>query len=297
MSQNLKRNGFKISVSCSVKKLDVVTTCTLADLPVFKRTVAGMEAFLPVKSIHVFVPAAAVAKFQNVFGARVEVHNEDLAISGMRCAELAKHSCRVFPLMTGWFFQQFLKYSYAFENAEDDYYLIWDADTIPLRPMEFFDDQGRMLMVPAEEHNEAYFETYRNLLGEEPNREYSFIAQHLVVQKSVLRVMLQHMTGRAGRELKDWPYVIADGLRGEGNNLFSEYEMVGHYMKNHYPERMVPRMLPWLREGTEHYGFLPGEKILSHLNEKVAYVSFESKNTRWRRFGRFVKKRLWQNRL
>ena len=207
----------------------------------------------------------------------------------MRYETLAAHPHRVFPLMTGWYLQQLLKYSYAFENTEDDYFLIWDADTVPLQSMEFFDEQGRMLIVPAEEYNGPYFETYRNLLGEEPNREYSFIAQHLVVQKSVLRQMLQQMTDRAGRELRDWPDVIADGLRGEGNNLFSEYETYGHYLKNHCPERMALRPLPWLREGTEMCGLHPKEKVISQLAEKYAYATFESKNTRWRRFFRSVK--------
>ncbi len=273
-----------------LKELDIVTTCTRSDLAVFKRTVSGLEAFLPVKSIHAFVPSSAVTAFQKAFGDRVVVRDENRALYRMQYDDLAKHPHRVFPLMTGWFFQQFLKYSYAFENVDDDYYLIWDADTVPLRLMEFFDCQGRMQLVPAEEYNRSYFETYRNLLGEEPRREYSFISQHLIVQKSVLREMLQRITDRAGRNLQDWPWVIADRLRGEGNNLFSEYETYGHYLKNHYPERLVARPFPWLREGTERHGFLPGEKAWLQLAGKYAYVSFESKNIRWRRFGRAIKK-------
>jgi hypothetical protein len=272
-----------------LKKLDIVATCTLSDLPVFKRTVQKIEAFLPVKSIHVFVPAAAVATFQAFFGSRVMVHDQDRVFPCMRYADLASHPHRVFPLMTGWFFQQFLKYSYAFENTDDDYYLIWDADTIPLCPMEFFDDQGRMLMVPAEEFNGPYFETYRQLLGENPHRDYSFIAQHLIVQKSVLREMLEKISRRAGRPVDEWVWAIADGLKGDGNNLFSEYETYGHYLKNHYPARLAVRPLLWLRDGTERYTLLPREKVLSRLGENYVYASFESKNTLRRRAGRAVK--------
>ena len=269
--------------------LDVVTACTLSDLRVFRRTLAGIEAFLPVQSIHVFVPSEAVEDFEHAFGGRVTVHDEDSAIPGIQYADLAAHSHRVFPLMTGWYFQQFLKYSYAFENPDDDWFLIWDADTVPLRAVDFFDAEGRLLVVPAEECHEPYFETYRQLLGEEPCREYSFISQHQVVQKSVLREMLRQMTDRARKDLKEWPRVIADGLQGAGNNLFSEYETYGHYLKNHYPERMALRPLPWLREGTETCGLHPSEDVLSRLGNCYAYASFESKNTRWRRLGRFVK--------
>jgi hypothetical protein len=269
--------------------LDIITACTAADLPVFRRTVAGMETCLPARSIHVFVPSVHAEKFQQVFGSRVVVHDEDRVFPTMRSADLAAHPHRVFPLMTGWFFQQFLKYSYAFENTDADYYLIWDADTVPMQPMVFFDQQGCMLMVPADEWNASYFETYRHLLGEEPHREYSFIAQHLLVQKSVLRDMLANMAARAGRPVEEWPWIIADGLRGEGNNLFSEYETYGHYLKNHFPERMRLRTLPWLREATEQYGLLPRKNKMARLAAEYAYATFESKNTLWRRYGRAVK--------
>ena len=43
---------------------------------------------------------------------------------------------------TGWYFQQFLKMAYAF-NSKDRYYLLWDADTIPLKKISLFDVANR----------------------------------------------------------------------------------------------------------------------------------------------------------
>ena len=42
--------------------------------------------------------------------------------------------------LTGWFLQQFLKLAYAF-ICEDDYYLTWDADTIPLNPISMLNEE------------------------------------------------------------------------------------------------------------------------------------------------------------
>ena len=39
---------------------------------------------------------------------------------------------------TGWYLQQFLKMAYAYV-CEEDYYLVWDSDTIPLHKIEMFD--------------------------------------------------------------------------------------------------------------------------------------------------------------
>lgn len=45
---------------------------------------------------------------------------------------------------TGWFFQQFLKMGFALSNyCRNDYYLSWDADTIPLQKISFFDVDER----------------------------------------------------------------------------------------------------------------------------------------------------------
>ena len=39
--------------------------------------------------------------------------------------------------VTGWYYQQFLKMQYS-AVCEDDYYLVWDGDTIPCKPFTMF---------------------------------------------------------------------------------------------------------------------------------------------------------------
>ena len=47
---------------------------------------------------------------------------------------------------TGWFLQQFLKLGFALsELCDTDYYLSWDADTLPLRKLQFFSETGHPL--------------------------------------------------------------------------------------------------------------------------------------------------------
>src|SRR5688572_19746456 len=113
--------------------------------------------------------------------------------------------------------------------------------------MTFFDSEQRMLLTKATEHHPPYFESYRNLFGAEPNREFSFIAQHMVIQESVAREMLvrieRHIPGDG-----NWAWKILRSLPATGDNLFSEYETYGHFIKNHYPDRVhfVDRM--WQRD-------------------------------------------------
>jgi hypothetical protein len=270
-----------------MKKLDVVMTCTVRDKKTVQFVIEGIINYLPVNNILMYVPEKDINIFEDILRDKLIVCNEDQAIHGMTSGSLAKHPHRVFPRLTGWYYQQLLKLSYSFQAADDDYYLIWDADTVPLKPMEFFDSQGRMLITPAEEYNPWYFKTYRNLLGEDAHREYSFISQHLLVQKSVLREMLTRIEQRFP-EQPGWPWAIMAGLPDKFGTLFSEYETYGHYLRNHYPERMAIRSLSWLREGTERYGFPPKEDVLERLSSVYDYVAFEAKRTRGRRIKQYI---------
>jgi hypothetical protein len=273
------------------RALSVVTTCRARDLPVLEIAAQKLTGQMSLKSLHVIAPAHDCGQISARLGRRATVISEDGFIPGMTLAELRKLNRPHFPQAAGWYFQQFLKLQFAFLDPGDDYYLIWDADTVPLRPLEFFDATGRMLLTQAAEHHPPYFATYQRLLQEPPNREFSLIAQHMVVQKSVAREMLARIQQRAG-DGKNWAWAIMENLSAPGDNLFSEYETYGHYLKNHYPERVRFIERPWLREGTEYTrGWIPSARDLQWLGQKYDYVAFERASQNWFQFGKARLKR------
>ncbi len=268
--------------------LDIVTACRAADLPILRLTVAALRRHVPVRQVLVITARGNFEKFGRVLGSEVELIDEDTFIPGMTISELRALPLAGFPLGAGWYFQQLLKFNYCFSRPEDDYYLIWDADTIPLQDLQFFDERGRMLFTIGEEEHVPYFETYRNLLGEDPHREFSFITQHIVVQKSLLREMLARIDSRLpGSE--SWAWKIMRNLKGEGTNLFSEYEMFGHYAKNHAPDRAAYRHLPWLRDGSRVTNGTPSGRELERLGKDHAFAAFESSQMPMRRFVRWLR--------
>jgi hypothetical protein len=273
------------------RPLDIVCASRARELPVLKLASENLRKFVPFKRLHVFTARANFPAFAGALGPSVELIDEDQVVEGMTLAQLRKLAEPGFPQGAGWYFQQFLKFSFAFRETEDDYYLIWDADTVPLRPLEFFDAQARMLFTKATEHNRPYFETYKNLLGTEANYEFSFVSQHAIVRKSILREMLQAIEKNIpGNE--NWAWKCMRNLRGEGANRFSEYEMWGHYLKNTYPEMAAYRELPWSRAGTREVSARPSAADLQLLSERYAFVAFESSQTKLRRFLKPLLKRL-----
>lgn len=228
--------------------LDVFTPCHQKDLPILCVVARQLPKYVPFKKFHVATARRNFAHFANALGTDVALIDENDCIPDMTLARLKELPEPGFPKGAGWYFQQFLKYGFAFHDAGNDHYLIWDSDTVPLRPMEFFDAQGRMIFTRAKENHLPYYTTYKNLLGHDPRPDFSFVAQHMIVRKSLLREMLQAIEKNIPG-LENWAWKIMRGLGGEGTNRFSEYETFGHYIKNQHPEAAVFRDLPWLREG------------------------------------------------
>ncbi len=269
--------------------LDIVTACRLKDLHILKLAAQNLPRFVPFKKLHVLTARLNFPQFAKILGPEVALIDEDTFIPGLTLAQLRALAEPGFPQGAGWYFQQFLKFGFAFRETGDDHYLIWDADTVPLRPMEFFDDQGRMLFTTAAEYHQPYFETYRNLLRHDPHRECSFISQHIIVRKSILREMLQAIEHNfPGPE--NWAWKIMRQLAGEGTNRFSEYETFGHYVKNVHPEAAVFRQLPWLREGSKLISTHPTTKDMARLAKDYAFVSFEANHGILRRMAARLKK-------
>lgn len=283
--------GFPESPGWLDRPLQVVAACRVRDLPILEIMAQRLAANIPLRALHVVAPDLDCPQIQARLGGGVRVIPENDFIPGLQMKTLRTLNVPRFPMAAGWYFQQLLKLQFAFVAPEDDYYLIWDADTVPLRPMKFFDAQGRMVLTRATEYHAPYFETYRRLFGTDARREFSFIAQHVLVQKSIAREMLgaieQHVAGEG-----NWAWKIMRSLPTMGDNLFSEYETYGHYVKNHYPDRVVFVDRPWLREGTQSVGGgVPSAKDLERLAGEYEFVAFERATTGWRRLARLLLRR------
>lgn len=259
------------------RPVDVFLASRARDLPTLKLAISGLRDFCAVQDIIVAARSEEVLEMQRRLGDAAQVWDENKMIPGMTIDELRKLPITSFPKGAGWYYQQLLKYAFCFHRETEDDYLIWDGDTIPLRPMEFFDPQGRLIFTKGNEYHAPYFETYQRLLGCDASYEFSFISQHMPVRKSHLREMLALIEQRVPSE-GNWAWKIMRSLPSQGINLFSEYETFGHYMKQRHPDETVFRDVPWLREGTKTYGFPPKKRDLRAMAKNYFFVAFEARD-------------------
>jgi hypothetical protein len=183
------------------------------------------------------------------------------------------------PGRAGWYFKQLVIFAYATMPQAADRYLVWDADTLPLREMSFFDEGGRAVFDVTAYFHVAYFETLKNLVGIERRVDYSFISDHMMLEKEIVLALLDRIMGDrvpAGDSLarRALSSISDEGLAGGCG--FSEYETYGNFAAVYFPERFITRKSSRTREGSTYFGLPPlSPAVLFALSRRYSWANFE----------------------
>lgn len=168
---------------------------------------------------------------------------------------------------TGWYFQQFLKLAFALSEYSNTYYLTWDADTLPLAPISFFEGNN-ILYNPKNEYNPNYFVTIKHLFGYGKRNQHSYIAEHMMFSKKIVCQMLQDIE-KSHTEGRSWfEKIILHCDLSSSLPSFSEFETYGTYCYVNYPQLYKPRHLNTFREA----GYICGRNI---SDKKLRIMSFD----------------------
>ena len=285
---------------------DIVTACRLKDVKTLGLALPRLQEFLPHRRLVVFTAKANFPRIRNRLGTGVECVDEDEVFFDLKLENLRREvKLPGFPQGAGWYFQQFLKFSYPQIRPDMPRYLIWDADTVPLRRFAVFAPGGKALLTPAtmeaavpphgvlldaetEKKMERatrphapYFENYRHLLGQTPHPGRSFIAQQMPIHVPTLQALLDRIETRFPGP-GSWAWKILTNLRGSDGNLFSEYEFYAQYALQHAAEHHDIRSLRWSRAGRLNV-WPSAETQFSRWAMDLDYVALESSGSPWRR--------------
>jgi hypothetical protein len=230
------------------------------------KVVRSLRLFTSVRDVLVVTSRELFPLFE---GLDCEVVDEDIpaditrdevaAILVDRCGEDGR---------AGWYLQQFCKMAMANWPGIAPNYLIWDGDTILLKPLEFVAADGSVFINPRNEYHRPYFELMRDLLGIDRVCTYSFIAEHLLAHTETMSDLVGHF-----EPAEILHHIEARTLPHSG---FSEYETYGNFAaaRGH---RFTRRPLRTTRMAKPVYGMNPGRHdILSLMLKGYAYASFES---------------------
>ncbi len=185
--------------------------------------------------------------------------------------------------ITGWYYQQFLKLSYAC-RCQDEYYLIWDGDTFPCCNFSMFSNpqdgsSPRPYLDIKQEYHAEYFETMGRLIpGMEKVIGPSFISEHMLFNKGLVLELIGAIEAN-DRIPGDifWRKIIhgVEGARLQDSS-FSEYETYGTYVAINHSSAYRLREWHSFRLGAEFFD--PDticERDYEWLGHDFTAISFE----------------------
>lgn len=179
---------------------------------------------------------------------------------------------------SGWYFQQFIKMSYSL-ICEDEYYLSWDADTIPLNRISMISNDGHPFFDMKDEYNPPYFGTIKKILGINKQCKESFISEHMLFSTQYMKELIckiEENDNIGGNKFFEKILNILHDVDLEESG-FSEFETYGSYMLQFHPEIYFRRRLRTLRDGEKYLGLNPSIEVLEWAARSYDTLTIENR--------------------
>ncbi|QWD64185.1 hypothetical protein [Polynucleobacter sp. MWH-UH2A] len=254
----------------------LISVCCLKDIAVWKVAAPRIVSNILAKKYYVVVPKMEIEIFKKNTPSLFEVVDEEEVIKGVDL----DYVMNFMPLgnkgRAGWYFQQFLKIGLAekLSIADEDIIVIWDADTVPLKEIIFF-NEGKINLFIGSEYHPPYFELLHRLTGFGKLFEFSFIAQSIAFKKKWLCEFLFCLSANG----KLWYEHILEKADLSQISGFSEYESLGTYMMQLHSDEILISDQAWERRGSQRFkgGNLSLKWIdpFGQANPSLAFITFE----------------------
>jgi hypothetical protein len=253
----------------------VIVVSRARDLPINRLSIPAVTMHLPAPAYSIIVPNHDLPRFRATLPGEVTVVAEESLLSGWTLKRIQQSLPPSVAARAGWYLQQLLKIEAVRQLPGDSEALVWDGDTIPLRPIEFKDAAGRIGFYTGREHHEPYFQATRRLFGSGRMIPRSFIAQCMYVRVRWIHELLGVIEGRAG---SGWGEAILGCVPGLSPSEFSEYETIGTFVAGAFPAQMFINHRPWFRWGMAYFGSIDQVRAagLGRLARSYDYVALES---------------------
>lgn len=243
-----------------MQKFDVIISVGSKDIGIVRKTIRYVNLNICPQRIYLLMNKRFFWTFSDSFLNKnnVVLLDESTLIPGMDINSVRTLVDKHFnvKMRAGWYFQQFLKMGFSLTEYAKDYYLIWDADTIPTSRIDFFDSEGRMMIAKKEEYHVPYFETMQKLLGFGKTVDFSFIAEHMIVNVSCMKEVVGNIS-KSNVVGNVWFEKIIEATNPNDIHAFSEFETYGTYLYRNYFNSFVLRRLTTMR----HAGLLFGRSM------------------------------------
>lgn len=229
--------------------VELVSVAEGSTLSVWKVAADVIPRYIQADIYRVIVPDEQVDTFRNVTNPRFLVEPESEYSSNFSPYLRRATSLHNFKRY-GWYLQQLIKIEALKRLAEkSERAVIWDADTVPLKTISYFDGERTKFFFSKENHA-PYFKAIDRLLGLNRTAENSFITQSFPCRPHWTQGFLDAIESR---HRVPWWRAVIDSTDFRDRSGFSEYESLGTYLSHSHPEEWEWRPEPWTRYGYSYF--------------------------------------------
>ena len=244
-------SGFNIFINKN-SEFELVIPCSLPDTKLFFKHKKYYEKYINYSNI-VLIGQSKISKLI-VNETSISFIQEDSLVPKQKINEFLLKMRNISTDRDGWYEQQFLKMAYSI-ICKKDYYLIWDVDTIPIKPFKIF-KKNRPFFDMKTEHHTPYFNTIEKLIPGLKFRGKSYISEHMIIKTEFMKSLLEQIELNNNLPGKlFWEKILMSiDVQDMNHSGFSEYETYGTYVDSMYPYTYRHRNWFSLREAKIYFG-------------------------------------------
>ena len=236
-------------------------------------TSENLLKFVPSKHYLVVVPQSDVALFRRLTDPKFQVVPETAFTPTLKTRLLEMMSVES-RTRVGWYLQQFIKLNVLKTANEQENFVIWDADTIPLKPINFFLKSGEVEFFSGTENNPPYFEVTRKIIGSGKIAPFSFIAQCFPCKGYWAHKFFDYIEEKFQSSFE---HVLLNTINFDEGSGFSEYETLGSFIYLNFRDQVLLKPEKWFRYGAGLVGYPNNINRQPHsqLIKDYAHITFE----------------------
>ena len=226
--------------------MSIVMPSVLGDIYTLINNAPLYFRYLPVKDIYIVGPSNIEQIVKDAHDDRLIFMNENEFVDVPKIRALYAARCSVKLKRANWYVQQFIKMQFA-KFIQDEYYLIWDSDTLPLKTTPLFDKaSGKPIMqweIIKSISTCGYHDTHVNILPGINGDWYgiSFVREHMVIRTEYMRELIWEIEANPKTKGSNFQEKIINSVAV--HNLpeigFSEFQEYGGFVNWKYPDAYI----------------------------------------------------------
>lgn len=270
-----------------MKEYDVIIMVTPEKIPLLEASYLYLEQNLGAKNIFLIANKMLEKRITNIWNSKMKYIDEESIMPGLSLSaikDILIKKCGD-SHRAGWFYQQFLKMAYS-QVCKNDYYLLWDADTVPLHKINYFENGETPYFITKKEYYSGYFETIDRLFNGRIGRvnpQVSYIAENMMIHKEYMKEIIEEILANKTLRGDTFYEKILDAIppRIISCTGFSEFETYGNYMDTMHPGVYKQKKLRTQRLGSFLLGTSPSREQLEWVAQDYDIISFEEHGKQW----------------